>query len=56
MVGGELVGQYVGLSGIAGGETFFQGNLTLAAEISVGGVKVVEPVFQKVSTIFLVSS
>ena len=44
---GQLVGQTVGLAGVAAGQTLFQGQLTLAANVTVGGVKIVESLRQK---------
>ena len=44
---GQLVGQTVGLAGVAAGQALFQGQLTLAANVTVGGVKIVESLRQK---------
>ena len=41
-VAGELVGKYIAFSGITAGQAVAQGELALAVEIAMGGVKIVE--------------
>ena len=47
VVSGQLVGQDVAVPGVPGGQAFLQGQLAFSVDVSMGGVEIVEALFQK---------